>query len=58
MASFGKLVKKLSIPNKSNEGKSESRRSSQETVKTLFGTKLGAMQTRLAAGHILGMYTL
>lgn len=55
MTSFGKLVKKLSIPNKSNEGGNEGH-SSQETVKKLFSTKLGAMQTKLAAGQLLGRY--
>lgn len=53
MASFGKLLKKISTQSKISEGSNEGN-STQETAKKIFGSKLGGLQTKLAAGQILG----
>lgn len=53
MANFGKLLKKISTQSKINEGGSEGS-TTQETAKKIFGSKLGGLQTKLAAGQILG----
>lgn len=53
MASFGKLLKKISTQSKINEVGSEGN-TTQETAKKIFGSKLGGLQTKLAAGQILG----
>lgn len=53
MASFGKLLKKISTQSKISEGSNEGN-GTQETAKKIFGSKLGGLQTKLAAGQILG----
>lgn len=54
MASFGKLLKKISNQTKSEGGGDGN--SSHETVKKVFSSKLGGLQTKIAAGQILGRY--
>ena len=54
MASFGKLLKKISNQTRSEGGGDGN--SSHETVKKVFGSKLGGLQTKIAAGQILGRY--